>query len=319
MTNSSKKVELHVHIEATIKADTYEKLVKKYKKTVPSYKRLQHSSYSDITDLFSSWHDLNSLIGSYEDFEEIVYLHTIDQANQGVTYTEQNINVNRQLEKGLDIEKTLEAIQSGHKQVEKETGIIARVILSFSRDFPKREGKKIVEMVNKFNHLGVVGFDISGNEQNYPNTVFKNVLDYAYRKGVQTTIHAGEGAKQSSLAFALMHPSVKRVAHAVDIQNDPVAWKALKTSRKHVEINFTSNFATQVVQTDHPIKKIYEERIPFSINTDDPTLLETSLNNEFNKVSSYLHLSTEDINTIYKQAVDSAFCDEDIKEYLLNI
>ncbi len=317
------KVEHHVHIEAIVSQSTLKELINKYKLSyfhMESFQRSVRKGYTDITKLFENWHFLNSLLKKPEDFELITFEYLKEVSEFNTKYVELNINVMRQIQKGLDISKVLEAIYSAQVQAQEEFAITSRTILSYSRDFDIEDGKMIVDMANRFRNFNVVGIDIAGNEKAKPNGQFIEVFEYARQKNVNRVAHAGEGASQNSVRDAVQKMKVKRIGHGVDAAKDDQLLKLIKQNDVCVELCVTSNKEIGIVDSleNHPGRIFLDRGIDVTLNTDDPSLFGVSLLDEYERVADAWNLSRKDLLRIYQNGIKHALCEQEVKEQLLN-
>lgn len=318
------KTELHVHVEALVQLETLKELARKYNLSQGKVEKLEQAAqtgYENIVDFFEYWHLLNESLQSPEDFERVCYEYLSVVSEYNTKYVELNINVLRQKEKGIDVSKIIEAMYSAEKQAEKHFGIISRTLLSFSRDFSIGDGKYIVNLAYNNRDKNVCGIDIAGNEKVHPNHKFFDVFKYAKQKNISRAAHAGEGAKQNSVKSAVVNLGASRIGHGVDAGGDDPLQEIILDRNVCIELCVSSNVALKVSDSieNHPGKDFIQKGIPVTINTDDPTLLGISLQDEYNLLTEAWDLSERDLIQIYKNGVQHSFAEADIKKELLQV
>ena len=81
----------------------------------------------------------------------------------------------------------------------------------------------------------------------------------------------------------------------------------------------TSNIATKIYKSyeDHPVKKLYDQGLKITVNSDDPPFFNASIDGEY-KVMSQLGLSDEELLSLTKNAIHYSFCEKETKNQLLN-
>lgn len=147
----------------------------------------------------------------------------------------------------------------------------------------------------------VVGFDIAGNENEYPlylhNKALNHIKYYNESKTnpddqLKVTVHAGEVKKSGDVAGweninnAVQH-GVHRIGHGIDLRNAPQSLKdEVKLRNITIETCPKSNFQSKAVDgyRNHPILDFLDEDLPATINTDNPVTSGTNLTNEFVKI-----------------------------------
>ena len=67
---------------------------------------------------------------------------------------------------------------------------------------------------------------------------------------------------------------------------------------------------------EHPIRKFYEEGLLVFVNTDDPKMFNTSLDEEYAALARDLNFDARDIFRLIENAIHSAWCDQSTKEKL---
>ncbi|HRQ23203.1 MAG TPA: hypothetical protein PLF42_07215 [Anaerolineales bacterium] len=83
-----------------------------------------------------------------------------------------------------------------------------------------------------------------------------------------------------------------------------------------LEVNPWSNYLTNSVPTieAHPLKKLFDLGVKVTINSDDPEVLETNVNNEYRIAHEVLGMSMEEIAMCNRFAFESSFIDPSKKE-----
>ena len=87
-----------------------------------------------------------------------------------------------------------------------------------------------------------------------------------------------------------------------------------------LEVCPISNVRTGVVPNleSHPIQKYFEEGLLVSINSDDPKMFDTSLENEFTELMETFDFELPDVKKLIANGIRSAWCDEVTKKGLLD-
>ena len=109
-----------------------------------------------------------------------------------------------------------------------------------------------------------------------------------------------------------------RIGHGIHVyENKSMMMKLLKSDIP-LEICPTSNLDTKAAKTldELHIKEFLKEGLCVTINTDDPTVSNTTLKEEY-KLLEKMGLSLKDAKKIAQNTVKAAFLDEKEKEKLL--
>ena len=91
--------------------------------------------------------------------------------------------------------------------------------------------------------------------------------------------------------------------------DDPVLVKHVSEHGIHLEFCPTSNTALTDCRklADHPIRQAFEQGMSFSINSDDPGPLCTTMNNEYVLVQNLLGLDESDFDMILINSLSASF------------
>jgi adenosine deaminase len=133
------------------------------------------------------------------------------------------------------------------------------------------------------------------------------------------TVHAGEwdGPEKIRDAISLLHPT--RLGHGVRSIEDPSLVELIKDLDIVLETCPTSNIATKIYENyeEHPVKKLFDQNVKITVNSDDPPFFNASIAGEY-EVMAGLGLSSNELISLTRNAIQSAFCNYEIKEKLLN-
>jgi adenosine deaminase len=80
-----------------------------------------------------------------------------------------------------------------------------------------------------------------------------------------------------------------------------------------------SNLRTGVVSSivEHPIREFYDRGLIVTVNSDDPSLFNTTINNEYLQLHEHLNFTLEELFDLSLNAINTAFIDDSMKTKLL--
>ncbi len=159
--------------------------------------------------------------------------------------------------------------------------------------------------------MKIVGIGIGGSEQDFPPEPYREVYRTARRLGLRTTAHAGEAAGPVSIWGAIEALEVDRIGHGTRAVEDPALVRYLQEHRIPIEMCPISNYRTGVVASigEHPIRKLFDEGLLVSVNTDDPKMFDTSLLAEYMALCRELRFTLDEIRMLARNAIDSTWAD----------
>jgi adenosine deaminase len=191
----------------------------------------------------------------------------------------------------------------------KKHNIIIVPILSIKYESDRSNQLSIASLIDS-NDVSdcVFGIDLVGNEQ-YMDAKFYAPIFKQWRKAGKGLIaHAGESQGAENVRIAIEELSVDRVSHGIRAASSQDIMKLANDHNVSFDIALTSNLRTGVVQDlkSHPIIELIKHKCAITIGTDDPVILNTTLQNEFDIAHSEVGLSLDQLNEIKKTAISKA-------------
>jgi aminodeoxyfutalosine deaminase len=220
---------------------------------------------------------------------------------------------------GIPIEAYTEAIEDARLAAERDFGIVLRWIY----DIPGESGMPAADATLSFatnNRVdALVGFGLGGPEVGVSRPQFKPHFDAARRVGLHSVPHAGETTGPETVWDAIRLLGAERIGHGTSSAQDPKLLEYLATTGIPLEVCPSSNIATRAVATldEHPIRAFRDAGVSISVNSDDPSMFGTSLNQEYEIASRLLDLDTGGVADLARAAVRASFAPDDLKIAML--
>lgn len=309
-----KKVELHLHLDGSLEIETIIKLsglsIEEVKsKVIAKDKCLNLTEYLTKFDLpISIMQDKDSLTKVASDL--VNYL-----ISENVIYAEVRFAPIFHTKNGLSMEEVVEAVLTGLKSNSK---VKTNLILCMMRGMDKDTNLSVIEVASKYLNNGVCAIDLAGDECNYPLEEYLELFEIAKNKNIPFTIHAGESGSAKEVRKAI-EIGTTRIGHGIHaIENENVL-ELLKEKNVLLEVCPTSNVQTNNVEDyyQHPIDKLYKLGIKLNINTDNKTVSNITINEEYQKLKDSFNFSDNDFKVMNKNAIESAFISKEEKQELL--
>lgn len=314
------KVELHLHLEGAIPLSSLWQLVEKYggDPEAPTIEALGSKfRYRDFPHFIDTWMWKNQFLREYEDFSFVAAEVARDLSAQNILYAEAFYSPGDFRRRGLTVQGITDAIRKGLRQV---PDIDIALITDLIRDHGPERGQQTLEAIHEVrDDFGVIGIGIGGSEHLFPPEPFAPVYERARALGFRTTAHAGEASGPESVWGALRALRVDRIGHGTRAIEDATLLDHLAERQIPLELCVLSNLRTGVIGSvaKHPARVYWERGIPFSVNTDDPKLFNTSLAEEYLALHDELGFSTAEIDQVIEQGVASSWLPEARKRALL--
>lgn len=307
------KAEQHVHIVGSTKPETLlwlmEKSDKKLFKTVDDVRSF--FQYRDFPHFISIYCTIMACITDENQFERITYEMLESDTKCNVRYVEASFSASDHVLQGLDYGKMLDAINRGVSRAYNDFGIECNLRIDLVRNYGPKVGMQILDLIESKND-NIVSIDIGGSEEQFPPKPYAPVYRRAKKMGLHLVAHAGEAAGPESVWEAVKELGVERIGHGVAAGKDPELMQYLQEHGIAIEACPTSNVKTGVVESieKHPIKTFFKKGIRVSVNTDDPSMFGTDMNNEYLLLHRKLGFKISELFRLGLNAVDSSFLSE---------
>lgn len=269
--------------------------------------------FTDFAHFIQVYLSVVDLVRTADDVRLLTYEVARDMARQNIRYAELTVTPYSSVRRGIDDRAFMDAIEDARKAAEDELGVVLR----WCFDIPGEAGLESAEetlrlaTTDKLRPEGLVSFGLGGPEIGVARPQFKPYFDRAIAAGLHSVPHAGETTGPGTVWDALTDLRAERIGHGTSSAQDPKLLAHLAEHRIPLEVCPTSNIATRAVATldEHPIKQFVAAGVPVTINSDDPPMFGTDLNNEYAVAARLLDLDERGIAALAKNAVDASFLD----------
>lgn len=309
------KIELHVHLDGSVRLETASKLLKKDMDSIK--KEMVATSCKSLGEYLKAFDIPLSILQTKENLELVAKELAEDLKQDGVVYAEIRFCPLFHTKEGLSPEEVVEAVLTGLSHVSLKTNLI----LCMMRNFDETMNEQIIELTLKYLHHGVAGIDLAGDEAKYQTSQFHKLFEIINEKKIPFTIHAGEADGPTSIQSAISF-GAKRIGHGIKMIEDNMLMKEAIEKDILLEVCPTSNVGTQAVSCyeEHPIKKLYDAGVCVSIHTDNRTVSHITLTKEYELLHRYFQFSFQDFYQMNCNALKHSFLNpmeqEEIQEKL---
>ncbi|MBT3591025.1 MAG: adenosine deaminase [Candidatus Marinimicrobia bacterium] len=310
------KVELHCHLDGSIRVPTMIDLAQKDNIKLPSMDRNElkkmlviGSNRGTLEDYLKRFDYTLSVMQTPESLTRTAFELIEDVSKENVKYIEIRYSPILHTENGMTISESVEAVQDGLKRGEKEFGVQSGIIVCGIRNISPEVSLKLADITVQYKNKGVVGFDLAGAEENYPAKDHREAFYLILNHNINATIHAGEAFGPSSIHQAIHYCGAHRIGHGTRLKEDKDLMQYVNDHRIPLEICLTSNWQTRSIRSlkYHPIKFYYEQGIRVTLNTDNRLMSGTTLTDEFKLANDLFRFSLHDFREFTVMAAKSAF------------
>jgi adenosine deaminase len=304
------KVQLHCHLEGTVRPQTFRELAAKYGVDLGERAEPERTyGFATFREFLLLFAKVTETLRAPEDFAHIARDYVRDAAAQNVVYAEIFISpsVWTFFHRELDVRAVVEAIRSALDETGEPLGIEVALIADLTRNFGAERAEQTAREAIGLRDLGVIGVGLGGDEANYPPQLYERAFAMARDAGLHTVAHAGEAAGPQSVRAAVEILGAERIGHGVRAIEDPAVVELLVQRRIPLEICPTSNRLTGAAPelASHPLAALDAAGCIVTIDADDPALFGTTLRDEYRLVARQVG---EDAATRFaRNAIDASF------------
>ena len=319
------KIELHCHLDGSVRVNTIIDIAKKENIKLDSYKKCDVEKIvqvpSDCTCLneYLKRFDLpNKVMQNSKNLKRITFELLEDAYNENVKYIEIRFSPMLHLNGGLSVKEVIQSVIDGINEAEKIYDIKGNIILSCMKNMSEEDAILVIEEGKEFLNKGVVAIDLAGPEEEGFARTYERAMKLARGYGYNITIHAGEAASGQNVIDCINILKAQRIGHGVRIKDMKDAYDLVKNTGVTLEMCPTSNIQTKAIEDfkKYPLYDFYKDGINLSINTDNRTVSNIDLTNEIKIISNEFNMSKEEYKDIYLNSVNSSFADEGTKQWL---
>jgi adenosine deaminase len=317
--NNLPKTEIHIHLEGSIRTQTIIDIAREYNLKLPAYEVDEldrhvkvYDQMRDLAAVLEAFAIFQNSITSPSVVERIAWELFEDAAAQNIRLFEVRFSPDWAFHgHNLDWDACLDALLRAKERAVRELGMAAGYIAITSRSMGPGSCTKTVDWaIRHRDHI--LGVDLADAEDMFPIHEFARPILRAKDAGLKVTVHSGENTPASAVVDTIRAVQPDRIGHGIHIIEDMAAVDLVREQGVTLEVNPWSNYLTNSVPTidAHPLKELFDLGVKVTINSDDPEVLETNLNNEYRIAHEVLGMSLEDILTCNEYACAASFLPE---------
>jgi len=316
------KAELHLHLDGSVLPSTALELATSRRIEAPRTlegmrgELIAPERCRDQAELLRAFDLPIALMQDSEALERVAAELVEAKAADGVRYAEIRWGPLLHTRRGLALRDGIAAVARGAREAAgraaaKGTPIDVRLIATALRSHDPEDNVRLAEVAAGFVDEGLTGWDLAGPEAAYPDPLLHRAAFEAARGGgLRITLHAGEwgGAPQVRRALGV---DPERIAHGPGAVDDPSLLAELIARGVTLDLCPTSNVQAGIAPSleDHPLARLHRAGVPVTLSTDDLTVSDISLTEEYERALDRIGLTVHELWTIDRHAVEVAFAD----------
>ncbi len=317
------KAELHLHLEGTLEPEMMLTFARRNRVELALHTVEQIRAayeFEKLDDFLAIYYQGMSVLQTAEDFHELTAAYLQRARADGVVHVEVFFDPQGHTRRGVELGTVIRGIVSGLNEAS-SLGMTAKLILCFLRDLPESDALETLEHAEPWlEHLTGVGLDSS--EVGHPPAKFARVFAAARARGLRLVAHAGEEGPPEYVREALDLLQVERLDHGNRSLEDDALVERLRQSQMALTVCPLSNLRLGSVRDlhQHPLKRMLEQGLRATVNSDDPAYFGGYLHDNFVAVVENLQLSRSQVLTLVQNSFRGSFLDaREIDRHLRNL
>jgi aminodeoxyfutalosine deaminase len=307
------KIELHVHLEGTVRASTLKEIARRNDYALPDDLESLYA-FRDFRHFIEVWILTTNALRTAEDFRQVVTDYAAEAASHGAVYLEAIFSPAERVARGVGWDELFSGYCDGAQEALELHGVEVRLTPDIYRGATAEQAEHVVRYSAKYADRGIVAVGLGGLEAEYPPEAYAEAFDLARSLGLGSVPHAGEVAGAASVRGALEALGADRLRHGIRAEEDPGLVRELAGRGTVLDVCPLSNLRTGAVASlaEHPLPRLVAAGVRCSISTDDPAMFDTDLSRDYEAAES-LGLSPR---SFYEAGLAGALCDEEARARL---
>jgi adenosine deaminase len=322
------KVELHRHLEGSLRIKTMLEIARAHGITVPigtselsSLVQVQGSEPFTYQNFLAKFNTLRMFYRSPEVIYQVTREAVEDAAKDNVRYLELRftpvaLSRAERFPLGDVMDWVCESAQKAAQELVIQVGLIASV----NRHESVELAEQVAWLAADRKSRNILGLDLAGNEAEFHAEPFLGVFREARQSGLHLTIHAGEWGGAENVREAIEVLNAERIGHGVRVMEDLQTAALAREHSTAFEVCVTSNHQTGVVKTlaEHPLPKMITAGLNVTLGTDDPSISQITLSDEYRRACEELGMSKTVLKERILAAAQASFLPETEREALVS-
>lgn len=322
------KVDLHRHLEGSLRLATMLDIARQHGVTVPvsvlnlsGLVQVQDQDPMTFSNFLDKFKTLRLFYKSPDVIDRVTREAVEDAAKDNCRYLELRFTpVALSRAEGFPLHDVMDWVISSAQEAAKKYKIKVGLIASVNRHESPELAEQVAWLAAEHITDGLLGMDLAGNEAEFKSAPFYDIFKEAKQAGLHVTIHAGEWGPAENVRDAIENLGAERIGHGVRVLEDESVAALAKERETVFEVCVTSNYQSGVVKSlpEHPLSRMLENGLKATVNTDDPSVSRITLSHEYQHVVDDLHVSMDTLKNSVIVAAQSAFLADVEKEKLVS-
>ena len=322
------KVDLHRHLEGSLRLRTMLEIARTQGITVPintgslgNLVQVQKNEPATFQNFLSKFSTLRQFYRSPEVIARVTREAVEDAFRDNIRYLELRFTpVALSRAARFHLGDVMDWVCESAQKAGLEFGLRVGLIASVNRHESVELAGQVARLADARRERGLVGLDLAGNEAEFPAGPFAGVFRDAQQSGLKLTIHAGEWGGAANVRDAFEIFNADRIGHGVRVVEDKSVMALARERGAAFEVCVTSNYQTGVTSasTEHPLMKMMQAGINVTICSDDPSISQITLTDEYHRACEDMDLSQSKLKGRILAAAKAAFLPDQERQKLVD-
>jgi adenosine deaminase len=321
------KVELHRHLEGSLRLDTMLDVARQHGITIPAdilrlsnLVQVQEADKFTFQNFLAKFNTLRLFYRSPDVIDRITREAVEDAAKDNVKYMELRFTpVALSRAERFPLHDVIDWVLTSAQEAANKHCVVVRLIASVNRHESTELAEQVAWLAAAHIKDGLVALDLAGNEAEFKTEPFYGIFKEAKQSGLHVTIHAGEWGPAGNVKEAIEEIGADRIGHGVRVLEDHDILTMVHERGTAFEVCVTSNYQSGVVKSldTHPLMMMLDAGVNVTINTDDPSISRITLSHEYYTACEDLHMPQSTLRQRILAAAQAGFLAPDEKEKLV--
>ncbi|MCA2003038.1 MAG: adenosine deaminase [Chloroflexi bacterium] len=321
------KVELHRHLEGSLRLTTMLDIARKHGVTVPvsmlnlsGLVQVQDKDPQTFTNFLEKFKTLRLFYKSPDVINRVTREAVEDAAKDNIRYLELRFTpVALSRAEGFPLHDVMDWVVKSAKEAAQAYHVKVGLIASVNRHESPELAEQVAWLAAGYMKDGLRGLDLAGNEAEFKTEPFYAIFKEAKQAGLHITIHAGEWGPAENVRDAIENLGAERIGHGVRVMEDETVVALAKERGAVFEVCITSNYQSGVTRSlpAHPLPKMVAAGLPVTLNTDDPSVSRITLSHEYQHACEKLKMPISLLKQSVLRAAQASFLPDEEKKQLV--
>jgi adenosine deaminase len=317
------KAELHVHLEGSIAPLTVVELAARHGVTLTPEETAPRYAPGTFDEFIQNFIWITSFLRGPEDYALIARRFAESLQRQNVLYAEVTLSIGVMFRRKQDPTANFAALRDAAAEV---PGVQLKYIFDAVRQWGAAPAMEVARIAAELHSPDIIAYGIGGDELGLPTIDLRPVYEFVASNGMHRLIHAGEIGGPEIVREAVELLGAERIGHGIGVMRDERTMDFIAARNIPLEVCPTSNLRTGALARQigrptagydqHPLLSFFRRGIPVTLSSDDPSMFETTLTDEYRHAQS-MGFTPDEIVRLAEASFHHSFLAPDEKHAML--